>query len=71
MAVLASAPGLNVGGQILQALMLTGQRRGDQRAVLSAQVQAEGFYARYGFTRFGAEFAEADSAHIDMEHFYG
>ncbi len=70
MAVLASARGRGVGGLLLQELMQAAQQRGDKRAVLSAQRQAEGFYQRYGFKAFGEEYLEAGIVHIDMEHSY-
>ncbi len=68
MAVLASARGTGVGGQILSALMQAARERGDQCVVLSAQRQAEGFYAGFGFTPVGAEYLEAGIVHISMEH---
>jgi predicted GNAT family N-acyltransferase len=68
MSVLASARGLGVGGLLLEALMQASRQRGDQRNMLSAQVQAEGFYGRYGFVRCGAEFVEAGIAHIEMDY---
>lgn len=68
MAVLASARGLGVGARLLDSLMHAAVQRGDRRLVLSAQVQAEGFYGKFGFVRFGAEFVEADIPHIEMEH---
>jgi len=70
MAVLASARGTGVGGEILQSLMQAAQQRGDTRVVLSAQRQAEGFYANFGFTAFGEEYLEAGIRHIDMEHYF-
>jgi len=68
MAVLASARGSGVGGQLLQSLMQAAKERGDQRVVLSAQSQVEGFYARYGFKVISKEYVEAGINHIDMEY---
>ena len=70
MAVAANARGLGVGGQILQALMQAAQQRGDKRVVLNAQIQAQNFYAKYGFTQFGETFMDADIPHIAMELFF-
>ncbi|PRC91287.1 GNAT family N-acetyltransferase [Solimicrobium silvestre] len=70
MAVLATARGQGVGGQILMCLICEAQERGDKRVVLSAQRQAEGFYERFGFKVVGEEYMEAGINHIDMEfHF--
>jgi len=68
MAVLASARGTGIGGQLLQSLMQAAKERGDKRVVLSAQIQVEGFYVRYGFKVIGEEYVEAGIKHIDMEH---
>ncbi len=67
MAVLASARGLGVGAHLLETLMQAARQRGDRRLVLSAQVQAEGFYGKFGFTRCGDIYTEADIPHIEME----
>lgn len=68
MAVVASARGSGVGGQLLQGLMQAAKARGDKRVVLSAQRQAEGFYARFGFRTIGEEYLEAGTQHIEMEY---
>lgn len=70
MAVRSIARGLGVGGQLLQSLMQAAQHRGDKRVVLSAQIRAKGFYARYGFTVVGQEYMEAGIPHITMEYLF-
>jgi predicted GNAT family N-acyltransferase len=66
MAVKASRRGAGVGSEILLALMQEAKKRGDRAVVLHAQIQAEPFYARFGFVREGREFMEADIPHICM-----
>ena len=66
MAVTKSQRGAGIGSVILQALMQEAQRRGDRSVVLHAQVQAEAFYARFGFVREGDVFMEAGIAHVCM-----
>jgi len=68
MAVLAAARGMGVGGHILQRLMQAAADRGDQGLGLSATVQAQGFYARYGFSTVGEQYTQAGIAHIEMEY---
>jgi len=68
MAVLAGARGIGVGGHMLQRLMQAAAERGDRCLGLSATVQAQGFYARYGFYTLGDEYAEAGILHIEMEY---
>lgn len=71
MAVLKEARGQGAGSGILQALMQAARQRGDSEVVLNAQIRAEGFYARFGFVREGAEFPEAGIPHICMRHVFG
>lgn len=70
MAVKKIARGTGTGGAILQALMDAAQKRGDAAVMLNAQSQVEPFYARYGFTREGAEFFEAGIPHIHMRRVF-
>jgi predicted GNAT family N-acyltransferase len=67
MAVAARLRGRGVGARILAELLAEAVRRGQRRAILHAQVAAEGFYARYGFARTGDVFMEAGIAHTIME----
>ncbi len=67
MAVRKNVRGSGVGGQLLQALMAKAKVRGDVHVALSAQIHAEPFYQRHGFTRKGEPFFEAGIAHVNME----
>lgn len=66
MAVRKPARGKGIGAAILTALIGEAQKRGDQAVMLNAQIRAEAFYQRYGFTREGEEFMEAGIPHIHM-----
>ena len=66
MAVRKSVRALGIGAALLQALMAQARDRGHAQVVLSAQTQAEPFYARHGFVREGEQFYEAGIAHIQM-----
>ncbi len=67
MAVLPQFRGTGVGGDILRFLMDTARARGLRKAVLHAQLTAEGFYLKEGFTPIGEVFDEAGIAHRKME----
>ena len=62
----ASARGLGVGGQILDALIGQGHGDGHRMLVLHAQTHAAGFYEAHGFQVEGEEFMEAGIAHVVM-----
>jgi predicted GNAT family N-acyltransferase len=66
MAVLARWRRCGIGRALLDALLREAVQRGATRAVLHAQVQALGFYARAGFTAVGDEFDEAGIPHRKM-----
>ena len=66
MAVRKPARGAGVGAAILKQLMAEAKLRGHKDVVLSAQMHAETFYARFGFVREGDEFVEAGIPHIQM-----
>ena len=68
MAVRKIMRGSGIGSALLQALMAQARARGQSHVVLSAQTQAEPFYARHGFAREGEPFQEAGIAHIRMRH---
>ncbi|PUA18491.1 GNAT family N-acetyltransferase [Glaciimonas sp. PCH181] len=70
MAVKLAGRGQGVGGAILEALMAQARQRGDAEVVLNAQTQAEMFYQRYGFSRYGEAFQEAGIPHISMRHVF-
>ncbi len=67
MAVLPEYRGTGVGRDILRFLIDRAQSRGSRKAILHAQVSAEGFYLKEGFTRVGGVFEEAGIAHRQME----
>jgi len=66
MAVRADCRGQGVGAAVLVALMSEALRRGHAKVVLNAQVQAAGFYKRFGFEPEGDEFDEAGLPHQAM-----
>jgi predicted GNAT family N-acyltransferase len=67
MAVLAECRGRSVGRRVLEFLIEHARRRGFRRAVLDAQLHAEGFYLKQGFTPVGEAFEEAGITHRRME----
>ena len=67
MAVARSARRHGLGTAVLKALMSEAQRRGFARTVLHAQLSAQGFYTRNGFTAFGPVFMDAGIEHVAME----
>ena len=66
MAVLKPLRGTGVGAQVLRALEAASQARGDAAVLLSAQVAAQGFYARAGYLPEGEPYDEVGIAHIHM-----
>ena len=68
MAVLAERRGAGVGRRVLEFLIEHARRRGFRRAVLDAQLHAERFYLKQGFTPVGDTFEEAGIMHRRMEH---
>ena len=67
MAVVPEFRGTGVGRDILRFLMDRARARGLRKAVLHAQLSAEGFYLKEGFTPLGDVFDEAGIAHRKME----
>jgi predicted GNAT family N-acyltransferase len=67
MAVLTELRGTGVGRAILEFLMSEARRRGFLRAVLHAQLSAQGFYLKQGFVPVGPVFEEAGISHRKME----
>jgi len=67
MAVLAERRGAGVGRRVLEFLIEHARQRGFRRAVLDAQVHAEGFYLKQGFIPVGEVFEEAGIMHRRME----
>ena len=64
--VLKDWRGLHVGEQLLTAAIKESERLGLKQQILTAQVQAAGFYERLGFVAVSDEFLEAGIPHIDM-----
>ena len=67
MAVLKAWRGQDAGALLLQALVEQARRRGHALVRLNAQVQAAGFYRRFGFEDAGPEFSEAGIPHVAMQ----
>jgi predicted GNAT family N-acyltransferase len=66
MAVLASWRGRGVGAALLTELLAMATKRGMHQVILHAQTHARRFYERHGFRAQGAEFMEANIAHVRM-----
>jgi predicted GNAT family N-acyltransferase len=67
MAVLPDLRTHGIGREILVFLMRIARERGYRRAILHAQLTAEGFYLKNGYTPIGEVFEEAGIAHRAME----
>lgn len=65
-AVLKEYRGQHIGAMILEKLIKAARRREVDSVVLNAQLQAKGFYEKFGFVAEGAEFEEAGIPHIAM-----
>jgi predicted GNAT family N-acyltransferase len=63
MAVLSERRGEGIGRSILEYLMERARQRGIGRAVLHAQLTAEGFYLKNGYIPEGELFEEAGITH--------
>ena len=66
MAVLPDLRTRGIGREILLYLMRIARERGYRHAVLHAQMTAEGFYLKNGYTPVGDVFEEAGIAHRKM-----
>jgi predicted GNAT family N-acyltransferase len=67
MAVRRDLRGRGIGRDILRFLMERARARGERKAILHAQLTAEGFYLKEGFTPVGEIFDEAGIPHRQME----
>jgi predicted GNAT family N-acyltransferase len=67
MAVLPEFRKTGVGAHILLFLIERARTRGFRKAILHAQLTAEGFYLKKGFSPVGGVFDEAGIAHRKME----
>lgn len=66
MAVLADLRVNGIGREVLLFLMRIARERGYRHAILHAQMTAEGFYLKNGYTPVGEVFEEAGIAHRTM-----
>jgi len=67
MAVLPDRRRHGIGRAILNFLVRSARERGYRKAILNAQLPAEGSYLKYGFAPVGEVFEEAGIAHRRME----
>ena len=67
MAVLRERRGEGIGRRVLEYLMELARQRGFRRAILHAQLTAEGFYLKQGYVPRGDPFEEAGIAHRLMD----
>ena len=67
MAVLPEYRKSGVGARILLFLIERARSQGSRKAILHAQLTAEGFYLKQGFKPVGGVFDEAGIAHRKME----
>ena len=67
MAVLPDRRRHGIGALILKFLIEAARQRGCHKAILHAQLHAEGFYLKYGFAPVGEVFEEAGIPHRRME----
>ena len=67
MAVVRERRGEGIGSRILEFLMEAARRQGFRKAVLHAQLHAEGFYLKCGYLPDGDAFEEAGIMHRRME----
>ena len=67
MAVLRAERGRGIGRRLLDALVSDARARGFAHVVLNAQDHAVGFYAKAGFTPFGATLVECEILHQPMQ----
>ena len=67
MAVRKDVRGKGTGRVLLDALITEARKRGYHQANLHAQMHAQGFYEKAGFTAIGEEFDDAGIPHIEMQ----
>ena len=66
-AVLKEFRGLNLGFEIVQAMVERAKALGAEKCELSAQCQAMGFYQKLGFKEEGETYLDEHCPHIHME----
>lgn len=67
LAVLREYRGRKLGRRLLEEMEKRILEAGGKRIVLSAQVQAEGFYEKQGYVKSGAVYYDEKCEHIHME----
>ncbi|CUH74735.1 GNAT family N-acetyltransferase [Tropicibacter naphthalenivorans] len=65
--VLKTARGLGLGAELVRYGIEYFASKGAKRVVLGAQVRAQGFYAKLGFTPIGAVYDDGGVPHQEME----
>lgn len=68
-ATLKAYRGRGIATGVMEALIDACATMGGDRKILHAQLTAQSFYEKLGFTPYGEEFLDAGIAHIAMEHF--
>ncbi len=66
MAVIKAWRGKGVGAALLASMLVRARSRAMPLALLHAQIQAAGFYRKFGFIERGGEFLEAGIPHVEM-----
>ena len=59
--------GLHLGARLMQELCAYARAHGGNKVYLSAQVRAQGFYERCGFTAYGDHYDDEGCPHVSME----
>lgn len=59
--------GCHLGRKVMEGLEAAAKERGAEKLVLSAQVQAKGFYEKLGYRPYGEEYLDEFCPHIAME----
>lgn len=59
--------GRELGRMVMEGLEKAVAGQGGEKVVLSAQVQARGFYEKLGYTAHGPEYLDEHCPHVEME----
>lgn len=59
--------GCHLGRKVMEGLEAAAKERGAEKLVLSAQMQAKGFYEKLGYRPYGEEYLDEFCPHIAME----
>ena len=63
--------GHRLGAAVMEEAEAALSLKGAKKAVLSAQVQAAGFYRKLGYVQVGEEYLDEHCPHVDMEKLLG